>query len=158
MTAWELFSNVMTLMFGTDSEMDEYQDYFVNTLNLILAELFDTNNALRMSDGRKPLKNIPEVPKLDTTSAEAANKTKLFELPYEPKLLRTVLPYGVAGYIYVDDDKSIGADYKNKYEYAKSQILNVSYEDIIDVYSECGVNEKILADDKWSLAEEVDNG
>ena len=151
MTAWELFSNVMTLMFGVDSEMDDYEGYFVNTLNLILAELFDINNALRMSDGRKPLKNIPEVPKLDTSSEEAANKTKLFELPYEPKLLRTVLPYGVAGYIYVDD-------YKNKYESAKSQILNVSYEDIIDVYSECGVNEKILADDKWSLAEEVDNG
>ena len=150
MTAWELFSNVMTLMFGTDEEMDEYQDYYVNTLNLILAELFDLNNALRIGDGRKPLKNIPECPKYDSS---APDKAKNFEIPYEPKVVRTVLPYGVAGYIYVDDDKAIGTDYKNKYEYAKTQIFQVAFVDIVDVYTDFDTKEEVLADDEWSLAE-----
>ena len=80
------------------------------------------------------------------------------EIPYEPKILRTILPYGVAGYIYTDDDKAIGTDYKNKYEYAKSQVLAVSLVSIVDVYDETPDEIPILVDDKWSLAEEENNG
>ena len=151
MTLEKLFSYVMTLMFGTDNDKAEYRDYFINTANTIMAELFDVNNALRATDGRKPLKNIPEFNKDDTNVWDE-------EIPYEPKILRTILPYGVAGYIYTDDDKAIGTDYKNKYEYAKSQVLAVSLVSIVDVYDETPDEIPILVDDKWSLAEEENNG
>jgi hypothetical protein len=56
------------------------------------------------------------------------------ELEYEDEFTRQILPYGIAGYIYTDDDKSMGSEYKNKYEYEKNKILAVKYEDVTDVH------------------------
>ena len=143
MTLENLFSSVMTLMFGTDSEKDEYRDYFIPTANFIFAETFNTNNALRISDGRNPLKNIPEYTVDDWET----------ELSYEPILLRSVVNLGIAGYIYTDDDRTIGADYKNKYEYVKTQCLNANYTEITDVYDETAAKPQELKDDKWNILE-----
>ena len=37
MTLEKLFSYVMTLMFGTDSDKAEYRDYFINTANTCIS-------------------------------------------------------------------------------------------------------------------------
>ena len=50
-------------------------------------------------------------------------------LPCEDAIL-SFLPYGCAGYIYTDDDKNIGADYKNKYETERNKVIRADYTEI----------------------------
>ena len=49
-------------------------------------------------------------------------------------MTRQILIYGVAGYIYSDDDKGMGTEYKNKYEFERQRVLASMYEDVTDVY------------------------
>lgn len=122
MTADKILSAALTLMFGTDQNAAEYSPYFLNTANLLLSENFSLNNALRALKGKEPLLDIPQI-------------TSLYDdIVYEDEFTLAILPYGVAGYIYTDDDKSIGQAYKNKYEYERARIIKSGYEDIKDVY------------------------
>lgn len=118
MTAREIFKTAVTLMFGEQADEQDYEPFWINTLNWILAENFKTNNALRALRGKEPLQNMPLIADMDG------------EVDYEDEFTRYILPMGCAGYIYTDDDKGVGAEYKNKYEFERSQILAADYEDI----------------------------
>ena len=107
MTADKLFSVVMSLCFGEDSDKDQYPQ-FLNMANIVIAELFDINNRLRLQAGKDELLEIPQLSALTD------------ELNYEPRLIMTVIPYGVAGMLYAeDDDTGMGDYYRGKYEQQK---------------------------------------
>lgn len=122
MTAQKIFDTAVTLMFGEEIDKADYEPFFINTLNALLGENFFNNNALREMAGKEPLTEIPVI--TDMTD----------EVDYEPIFTHTILPYGVAGYIYTDDDRGVGTEYKNKYEYERTRVLTSVYEDIKDVY------------------------
>lgn len=121
-TAQYIFDSAVTLMFGEEADKPDYQPFYINTLNRLLAENFDNNNALRLIAGKDELTEIP----LITDISEIVN--------YEPRMTRQILIYGVAGYIYSDDDKGMGTEYKNKYEFERQRVLASMYEDVTDVY------------------------
>lgn len=121
-TAQYIFDSAVTLMFGEEADKPDYQPFYINTLNRLLAENFDNNNALRLIAGKDELTEIP----LITDISEIVN--------YEPRMTRQILIYGVAGYIYSDDDKGMGTEYKNKYEFERQRVLASMYEDVDDAY------------------------
>lgn len=121
-TAQYIFDSAVTLMFGEEADKPDYQPFYINTLNRLLAENFDNNNALRLIAGKDELTEIP----LITDINEIVN--------YEPRMTRQILIYGVAGYIYSDDDKGMGTEYKNKYEFERQRVLASMYEDVEDAY------------------------
>lgn len=122
MTANNILQTTLTLMFGTAADSAEYEPYFLNILNIILSECYAINNALRVCKGQEAMTQMPLIEDL----GEA--------VPFEDELVRIAVPYGCAGYIYTDDDKSVASDYKNKYEYEKSRAFSAAYEEIDDVY------------------------
>lgn len=121
-TAQYIFDSAVTLMFGEEADKPDYTPFYINTLNRLLAENFDNNNALRLMAGKDELTEIPMI----TDYNEVVD--------YEPRMTRQILIYGVAGYIYSDDDKGMGTEYKNKYEFERQRVLASMYEDVTDVY------------------------
>lgn len=93
MTVRELYEQAKSLMFEKKSSRD-YDNYYMPWLNTLLSEVFEINNQLRLFNGKEALTSIPMV------SAETD------ELTYEDKILREVLPYGLAANFYIDDDVS----------------------------------------------------
>ena len=117
-----IFDSAVTLMFGEEADKPDYTPFYINTLNRLLAENFDNNNALRLMAGKDELTEIPMITDFNEV------------VDYEPRMTRQILIYGVAGYIYSDDDKGMGTEYKNKYEFERQRVLASMYEDVTDVY------------------------
>lgn len=122
MKAKDIFNTAVTLMFGEEADRVDYKPFYINILNILIAENYYANQSLRRMRGKEEMTSIPYITDMEE------------ELEYEDEFTRQILPYGVAGYIYTDDDKSMGSEYKNKYEYEKNKILAVKYEDVKDVY------------------------
>ena len=88
MTANEIYRSVLALMFMDDNDAAEYQKNFLVQLNMKLEECFETNNSVRIAKGKEAME--------------------------EPT--RSVIPLGIAGDLYVDDDETgISNDYRERY-------------------------------------------
>ena len=120
MSAQEIFNTAVTLMFGEEADRPDYQPFWLDILNYMLAENFEINNALRAVRGKEVLQEPPRI----TDMAE--------EVGYEWELERQILPMGCAGYIYMEDESGIATTYKNKYEVERSRILYARYVDAMD--------------------------
>ena len=105
MTGPALLSLTLPLMFSSDAA--EYPDA-LPVINLLLADTFAVQNSILLSSGEEALSAIPQISAL--TDA----------LPYEDEINRNILPYGLAGYLYMEDDANIATQRMNKYEYEKA--------------------------------------
>lgn len=122
MKVQDIFYTAVTLMFGEEADRIDYKPFYINILNILIAENYHANQTLRRMRGKEEMTAIPYIVSMED------------DLDYEDEFTRQILPYGVAGYIYTDDDKSMGSEYKNKYEYEKNKILAAKYEEVKDVY------------------------
>lgn len=93
-----------------------YDSYYLNHLNVILAELFAENNALREVAGKDALKEIPQI----------TNEND--DVDYEPQMLLNVIPKGLAAQLMIDDDPSKYSVYATAYTNARSAIMPVQFE------------------------------
>jgi hypothetical protein len=119
MTGTDLLNLALPLMFATDST--EYQAAAIPVINLLLADCFESNNSIRIFNGDAELTEIPSIAALSE------------ELPYEDAINRKVLPFGLAGYLYAEDDATISTLRMNKYEYEKANNYKCAYEEIEDL-------------------------
>ena len=104
MTANEIYRSVLALMFMDDNDASEYQKNFLVQLNMKLEECFETNNSVRIAKGKEAMEEPPMIESLEE------------EVPYEFELTRSVIPLGIAGDLYVDDDETgISNDYRERY-------------------------------------------
>lgn len=92
MTVNELLQNALPLFAETDTSDADYQALTIPHTNMVLAETFDVNNRMREQAGKEPLTEIPSVTALTDT------------IPFEDKLVRLALPYGLAAKLYFDED------------------------------------------------------
>lgn len=115
MTAEQLFNASVSLMFGEAADRSDYQPFYLDVLNILIAENFDINNSLRIQKKSEPLEEIPYISDLTD------------ELTYEDIFNRQILPYGLAGYLYMEDDPGIATEYKNKYEYERQRVGKAEY-------------------------------
>ena len=123
MTGEELLVHtVKGLMDGDNSDVAEYREKFIIVLNILLQENLKINNALRAAKGEDPLEEA------QTLTADTMSE----DLIYEPIFTGTILPYGLAGWLYMDDEPSQAAEYRNKYESMRLSVLSAKWVDITD--------------------------
>lgn len=127
MKASEIFEFFVALTFSnTQADKDDYAQFFLPTLNMLLRDNFEINNTLRLARGKEAFKNTPFIKDISE------------EVEYEEEFTRLILPFGCAGYIYADDDPNMAADYKNKYEYERTRVLFAGYEVTEDMWNASG--------------------
>lgn len=92
----ELLKRAMALYAETDTSDEDARELALPYINMVLAECFEVNNHIRKSKGLDELEEIPELAALTES------------IPYEDKLVKLALPYGVASKLYFDegDDNS----------------------------------------------------
>ena len=122
MTVQELYKLTKNLMFEKPTSKD-YDNYYMDNINVLLSENFDLNNHVREFRGKEPLLICPVV-----TSKED-------ELPYEDTVCREVLPYGLAAAFFIDDDLSKFSIFNTKYTNAKITVTKYIPRKIKDVFS-----------------------
>ena len=104
MTADQIFTNAIALMFAEESDKADYRANFLANLNMKLEETFSCNNSIRLKKGKEPLEEPPIITDLQQ------------EVGYEFEVERSLLALGVAGDLYVDDDETgISNDYRERY-------------------------------------------
>lgn len=124
MKAQDIFELVAMLTFSTtQADKDDYAQFFLPALNMLLRDNFEINNALRLARGKEALISTPLINDISE------------EVEYEEEFTRLILPFGCAGYIYADDDPNMAADYKNKYEYERTRVLFAGYEVTEDMWN-----------------------
>ena len=121
MTVKELYELTKAMMFEKKTSRD-YDNYYIPWINVLLSENFDLNNSLLTAIGETPLDDIPSV------SADTD------ELPYEDKINREVLPYGLAAKFFIDDDLSKYDIFNTDYQNARMKYMRGRPIAMTDVY------------------------
>jgi hypothetical protein len=121
MTVKELYELAKAMMFEKSTSRD-YDNYYIPWINVLLSENFDINNSLLRSIGESPLDDIP------TVSADTD------VLPYEDRICREILPYGLAAHFFIDDDLSKYDIFNTKYENARMAYMKGRSVAMTDVY------------------------
>lgn len=122
MTVQELYKLTKNLMFEKPTSKD-YDNYYMDNINVLLSENFDLNNHVREFQGKEPFLICPVMTSKDD------------ELPYEDAVCREVLPYGLAANFFIDDDLSKFSIFNTKYNNAKMTVTKYIPRKIKDVYS-----------------------
>ena len=108
-TAYDVYQLALVLLAEKEARAKDYNIFYPSLMNIVLAESFNANNVIRMKDGLEKLEK-DEMPFITTEDA------KEFVIPYDAKLIREVLVFGLAAYLVLDDDKSIAASFSQQYE------------------------------------------
>ena len=106
MTVSDMYAKVQKWMYEKLTE-DYWNQYACETVNHVLAELFDENNMCRMWNGKLPLTQIPTVSALSD------------DIDYEDEYLLHVIPLGICAYFQIDDDLSKHTVYMTLYNNAR---------------------------------------
>ncbi len=97
MTAYELLATAASLFF--ESDLSSYTEVALPFVNMILAECFETNNRLRRRAGKETLQTVPVLSDLKEI------------VPFEEKLVRQAMPYGLAAKLIYDELDSVRLNY-----------------------------------------------
>ncbi len=129
MTVQQLYEAALALLSEQVARAKSYNHFKIPIINQIIAECFDANNSIRINDDLMPLhkSEMPLMEKEDDI------------IPYDIRLLRECMPYGVASLLVIDDDKSKASVFSQQYESYKAKCSSATFEMIIDVYSDVGV-------------------
>lgn len=123
MTGNDILKISLDLMFETETE---YTKNAVSFLNLMIPELFETENLIRMAQKQEPLADVPYIESLEDV------------IPYCDNLTRGAMPYGLASMIMMDDDDTSKAGYyKSLYVNAVNSFSRAAPEMVVDVYESC---------------------
>ena len=85
MTGNEVLKLAYDIMSEEESSNSEFTAFAPGILTVLLAETFAVNNNLRQS------KDLPVLTEIPMVTADTMGE----QLPYEPEILLTVLPYGL---------------------------------------------------------------
>ena len=104
LTADDVYTAALAYVYEYREKDKDYSKFFLNFLNALLCEALPYENSIREAAGRAPLAAAPLV------------KEKGEVLPYDERIVRVALPYGVASYYFQDEgDTYRSAEYRNRY-------------------------------------------
>lgn len=127
MTAREICCLGLAFLSQTEEESGELMEFSPGWLTVLCAESLDAENSIRRQRGAEELQLPPKV------LPETMDK----ELPFDERICRIALPYGLAAFYYGDDDNDYrAADYRARYINALAEIKKAAFEEIKDVYGE----------------------
>ncbi len=126
MTVQNVYDRALALMYTTNTDTTDYDDYVIPIINVMLSELFDINNGILLANDGTALTSIPTVTATTDT------------LTYEDEITTAIMPYGLAGTLLTEDQSTynLGTQYKNKYEEMKFNAKRGYYVDITDDYDD----------------------
>lgn len=99
MTVQQLFDLTIGMMGLTSTNASTYLETFIPQVNIILAQCFELENNVRTKNSLTKLTAIPEV----TTLTDI--------LTYQDRVLRKVLPWGLAQLLALSDDDTMKAGF-----------------------------------------------
>lgn len=128
-TAHDIYKLALALLAEKEARAKDYNVFYPVLLNVVMVECFNANNAIRARDGLERLKKS-EMPYVEDEEKED------FIIPYDEKLIREVMAFGLAAYLVLDDDKAISAAFSQQYEARLSRYEGgaVDVTQIKDVY------------------------
>lgn len=123
MVVRDVLTAALALMFETEGTAPDYVEKAPAILNVLVPEVFDVNNGLRVWKGLAPLAEWPEYQSLND------------DVILEPELCRAALPYGMATNLLLGDEEEARAlNYNAKYADAVNACVRLRPEQILDVY------------------------
>ncbi len=123
MTVKECYEQAVALIPEVPEDNVDMQKFAVKWCNLLLAETFPYENAYRRGKDLPELEAVPKVLKEGD------------EIPYNDTMVRAAFPYGMARWIFRENDDVAGShEYYQLYAVALSESVPLLYSDITDVY------------------------
>lgn len=124
MTAKSILATALSFI-GEKVDGSDYADLAVFWLNILLQEALPTENSIRAHSGKPILNEAPEIESIDDG------------IDYAGSITRIALPYGIASFVYAnEDDLNQAADNRNKYIAALDEAMKLKETPIVDVYGE----------------------
>ncbi len=120
-TAEEIYGYTSILL-GNGRPDDDYRLLVPTAMNILLEEVRDTNNQLRLKMGKEKLEVFPLVTQLTD------------EIDIEDTVARVILPYGLSFLLLYEDNPAKATIYRNLYSYKLSVPTFSTYESVVDVY------------------------
>lgn len=125
MSVKDILSAALALLFETEGSAPDYVEKAPAILNILVPEVFDINNGLRVWKGLAPLEAWPAYQSLND------------DVILEPELCRAALPYGLATNLLLGDEEEARAlNYNAKYADAVNACVRLRPESVADVYGE----------------------
>ena len=123
MTIKECYEHAVSLLPEKPEENPNMQSFMVAWCNILLAENFENENFYRAAEGLPMLSRVPVL-----FYAED-------EIPYNEKLVKMAFPYGMARWIFREnDDVSASHEYYSLYVIASKEATPAIKDEIEDVY------------------------
>ena len=123
MTVRECYEQAVSFIPEVPEDNVDMQKHMVTWCNILLAETFPHENIYRR------VKKIPELEKVPKVGRESD------EIPYNDTMVRAAFPYGMARWIFRENDDVSGShEYYQLYAVALSEATPLEEIEITDVY------------------------
>lgn len=123
-TVEDVYEASLALLSEEKQRVKDYPKFKIALINQVIAECFEINNTLRKNEGLEPLTK-EEMPYMtDDTDV----------IPYDVRLVRECMPYGLASLLVMDDDKEKCSAFSNQFDILKRKYSRATSEDIINYY------------------------
>ena len=123
MTVKECYEHAIALVPETFEDNPDMLSFAVFWCNILLAETLAYENIYRKANGMKELLRVPVLDETDE------------EIPYNERLVRTAFPYGMARWIFREnDDVAASHEYYTLYTVALKEATPLLEGEINDVY------------------------
>ena len=122
----DVFDKMLTLIDAVDdADVSDYENRTIGIVNVLIGELFMySDNWKVVEKGKRPI--APEVEEFED------------EIGLDDYICRTVMPYGLAAHLMLQEDTTTAAYCQQRYDELKlrlAQGLPQDSDDIVDVYS-----------------------
>ncbi len=122
-TVSDLLKRAMSIMGEEEKDKNGYMPFVLDIANQLIADCFETNNAVREGKGLEPIAEVPWLTKESDV------------LPYEPEVAVNVMAYGMAFWLLFQDDENDKANMCNAaYETNKARVGKAMYADVVNAY------------------------
>lgn len=123
MNVEELFTLALSFL-SEKPQQNDLRSFIIPWVNLLLTEALPYENSVRLKLGRQP--KLESAPILSDWQEE---------IPYCDDICRIAFPYGLASFIFQDDDNEYRTErYRNLYIAALQDAMKIQEEPIADLY------------------------
>ena len=123
MTGNNIFETACAFLAMSPQDNKDLEGLALIWLNSLLAEALQYENANRQANKKELLENAPMLASLDE------------EIPYCNDILRIALPYGLASYLYIEEESfAVAGEFRTRYLSALYEAAPLFEETSADVY------------------------
>ena len=123
MLADTLYKNTLATMSENIENSQSYNQFIIPNINLLMEELLDVENSIRIYNKQEPLAIAPTIEFLTD------------DVPYSDTVCRMVMPYGLAVLLCTGDDEySKAGFFDSRYQTARQRYAKAIYVPLEDPY------------------------